>query len=104
VRALDDDVVLIPLAGHTRGHVGVAVRDGDRWLLHAGDSYFHANEIATPPRYLPGLVAFQRLMAIDEQARRSNQSRLRELKTDHPDVSIFSAHDPAELRAFGTAV
>ena len=104
VRALDDDVVLIPLAGHTHGHVGVAVRDGGRWLLHAGDSYYNANEIATPPRYLPGLVAFQRLVAIDEQARRSNQSRLRELKTDHPEVSIFSAHDPAELRAFGTTV
>ncbi len=104
VKGLSDDVVLIPLAGHTRGHVGVAVQHGDGWLLHAGDSYFNGNEIATPPRYLPGLVGFQKLLAVDETARRANQARLRELKTDHPDVAIFSAHDPVELRAFGTSV
>lgn len=103
VHALDDDIVLIPLAGHTRGHSGVAVRDGERWLLHAGDSYFAAGEIASPPRYLPGLVGFQKLLAVDEAARRANQARLRQLKTSHPEVSIFSAHDPVELNAYATA-
>ena len=43
VTALDDDALLIPLQGHTRGHCGVAVRRPDGgWLLHAGDSYFHS--------------------------------------------------------------
>ena len=104
VRALDDDVVLIPLSGHTRGHSGVAVRDGERWLLHAGDSYFAAGEIESPPRYLPGLVGFQKLLAVDEAARRANQARLRQLKASSADVSIFSAHDPVELNAFVPAV
>lgn len=98
VRALGDDVVLVPLRGHTRGHQGVAVRRPEGgWLLHAGDSYFYRGEVDTPPTYSPGLVAFQRGMAIDEKARRANQGRLRELRAGHPDVTVFSSHDAVEL-------
>jgi glyoxylase-like metal-dependent hydrolase (beta-lactamase superfamily II) len=50
VTALDDDVVLVPLRGHTRGHCGVALRQpGGRWLLHAGDAYFDGGESARVP-------------------------------------------------------
>lgn len=98
VTALHDEVVLIPLRGHTRGHVGVAVRRPEGgWLLHAGDAYFYNGEMATPPAYSKGLVAFQKLMAVDEKARTGNQERLRELRRDHKDITIFSAHDAAEL-------
>ena len=98
VRGLGDDVLLVPLRGHTRGHSGVAVRHPEGgWLLHAGDSYFWNGEVATPPNYKRGLVAFQKLMAVDEKTRRQNQQRLRELRTDHSDVTIFSAHDAAEF-------
>ena len=43
------EVALIPLVGHTRGHVGVAVRDGEGWMLHCGDAYYHRGEVAEPP-------------------------------------------------------
>ena len=102
VTALDDDVVLVPLFGHTRGHCGVAVRrPGDAgWLLHAGDSYFHAGEVHTPPTCPRTLRAFQRLLAHDDGARRANQRRLRHLHAEHRDeVRIFSAHDPEEYAA-----
>ena len=101
VTALDDDVVLVPLRGHTRGHCGVAVRRPDGgWLLHAGDSYFSAGEKETPPSAPPGLRLFQTLMAVDDLARRHNQERLRELHAAHGDeVTIFSAHDPVEYAA-----
>lgn len=101
VRALDDGVLLVPLRGHTRGHCGVAVRTIDGgWLLHAGDSYFNSGEKQTPPTSLKGLTAFQRLMAVDNLARRHNQERLRELHAAHSDeVTIFSAHDPDEYAA-----
>src|SRR5579862_5894241 len=48
VRALDpeDDLLMIPLHGHSRGHTGVAVRDERGWLLHAGDAYFTHGELA----------------------------------------------------------
>jgi glyoxylase-like metal-dependent hydrolase (beta-lactamase superfamily II) len=100
VRALGDDVVLIPLRGHTRGHSGVAVRTPEGgWLLHAGDSYFWAGELERPPAYNVGLVGFQKLMAVHEKERRTNQERLRELRAGHPEVTIFSAHDESELAA-----
>lgn len=104
VTALDDDVVLVPLHGHTRGHCGVAVRRPDGgWLLHAGDSYFDAGEKETPPHAKPGLRAFQGLMQVDALARRHNQERVRELHAAHGgpdgDVTVFCAHDPLELAA-----
>lgn len=98
VKGLGDDIVLVPLRGHTRGHTGVALRRPDGgWLLHAGDSYFWNGELATPPTYRPGLVALQKLMAVDEKTRVQNQERLRELRRNHPEVTIFSAHDSAEF-------
>jgi glyoxylase-like metal-dependent hydrolase (beta-lactamase superfamily II) len=99
VRAIADDVLLIPLYGHSRGHAGVAVKLGDRWLLHAGDAYFHRAEMdLANPRCPPGLRAFQTLAQFDKKKRLENQQRLRELIRDHGDtVRVFSAHDPTEL-------
>lgn len=101
VTALADDVLLVPLRGHTRGHCGVAVRRADGgWLLHAGDSYFHGAEKLTPPTPPFALKAFQATMAVDDKRRRANQERLRELQRTHADeVTIFSAHDPEEYAA-----
>lgn len=101
VTALDDDVLLVPLRGHTRGHCGVAVRRTDGgWLLHAGDSYFHTSEKQTPPTPPFALKAFQVLMGVDNRQRTANQERLRELHAAHADeVTIFSAHDPSEYAA-----
>ena len=101
VRALGDDVVLIPLAGHTRGHVGVAVRRPEGgWLLHAGDAYFHAGEKVTPRRCPPGLRAFQHLVASQDGRRLANLRRVQELHARHGDeVTVFSAHDQSEYAA-----
>jgi glyoxylase-like metal-dependent hydrolase (beta-lactamase superfamily II) len=101
---LDTDVALIPLAGHSRGHVAVAVRDGDGWLLHCGDAYYHRDEVADPPSCPPGLAAFQAVMAADNSARKRNQERLRELATEHrDDLRLFCAHDPVELERLRAA-
>ena len=95
---VDPEILLIPLPGHSRGHVGVAVHDGAGWLLHCGDAYFHRNQMATPPSCPPGLKFFQTATAADGKARRSNEERLRELARSHGDeVRLFCAHDPVEL-------
>jgi glyoxylase-like metal-dependent hydrolase (beta-lactamase superfamily II) len=102
VRALEgteDEVLLVPLVGHTHGHCGVAVRRGEGWLLHCGDAYFyHAEKDPEHPRCTVGLRLFQAAVQMDGKARRHNQQRLRELARQHGDeVTLFCAHDPQEF-------
>lgn len=95
---LDAEVLLIPLLGHSRGHTGVAIRDGEGWLLHCGDAYFDHREMARPPSCPPLLRLFQNITASDNQARKSNQERLRELVAAHGDeVRLVCSHDPHDL-------
>lgn len=93
------EILLVPLVGHTHGHAGVAVNDGSRWLLHAGDAYFyHAELDPERPRATPGLVLYQALMEKDREARLWNQDRLRDLRRHFADeIEIFCSHDPREF-------
>ncbi len=90
------DVLLVPLIGHTRGHAGVAVKSGDRWLLHAGDAYFNQAEMdPVRPSCPPALGLFQHVVAVLGGARVANRERLRGLAKGHEDeVELFCAHDP----------
>ncbi len=98
VEGTSDEVLLVPLHGHTRGHCGVAVRTAAGWLLHCGDAYFFHGEVDAEPRCPAGLSAYQRLVAIDNAARLDNQRRLRALATERRgEVTLFCAHDPTEL-------
>jgi glyoxylase-like metal-dependent hydrolase (beta-lactamase superfamily II) len=93
------EILLIPLIGHSHGHTGVAIRDGDRWLLHCGDSYFHHGEVATPPRCPRGIGAFAAFDQVDGAARRGNVERLRELALRHSDeVTLICSHDSSYLQ------
>ncbi|WP_410648286.1 MBL fold metallo-hydrolase [Amycolatopsis sp. cmx-4-54] len=88
------DVLIIPLAGHTRGHAGVAVDTGDGWLLNAGDAVFHGGELERKPHIPPALGFFESYMQTEKTARLDNQRRLRELVSDNGDeVTVFAAHD-----------
>ena len=106
IRLLDglgDSIALVPLFGHTRGHTGVAVKKGERWLLHAGDAYFHRRELESASGAPAVLRWFQRVVEIDGPARRGNQDRLRELAGGGAPVDIFCAHDPVELERLARA-
>ncbi|OZI45810.1 MBL fold metallo-hydrolase [Bordetella genomosp. 5] len=95
---LPPDIAKIPLRGHTLGHAGVALKDGEGWYLMAGDAYFHEREMR--PRYgcPPGLRFYQWMLEHDRGARLANQRRLRELAQTRPDtVRITCAHDTAEF-------
>ncbi len=94
----DAEILLIPLIGHTHGHTGVAIRRGDRWLLHCGDAFFHHGEIATPPHCPRGIAAFAAFDEVNRTARRGNVQRLRELAAGHGgEVDLICSHDPHYL-------
>jgi glyoxylase-like metal-dependent hydrolase (beta-lactamase superfamily II) len=101
VRILPDlgtEMLMVPLAGHTLGHTGIAVKTDESWMLHCGDAYFHHDEVATPPSCPPGLRFFQNLNNADRKQRLGNQERLRELVTRHgEEVQLLCSHDPQEL-------
>ena len=92
------EIVLVPLPGHTLGHTAVAMRNGERWLLHCGDAYFDRRELERPPRCPPGLRVFQALNNSDRRRRLDNQERLRELKSRHgEEIDFICSHDPKDL-------
>ena len=99
---LDADLGLVPLHGHSRGHSAVVVRAPDgRWLVHAGDAYFHHRALDNKP-VPPGLAAFERVAAIDGRARLASLEALRRLRAE-PDVAMFCAHDADELARLAPA-
>jgi glyoxylase-like metal-dependent hydrolase (beta-lactamase superfamily II) len=91
------EVLLVPLFGHTLGHCGVAVRQGERWLLHAGDAYYLRAELTQDDHPVSALAA-QR--ADDDAQRRASLDHLRRLVRDHGDeVQVIGYHDLTELPA-----
>lgn len=94
---LPPEILLVPLLGHTRGHMGVAVQTEKGWLLHAGDAYYNSVELGDGP--VPSLlVGFRKAVAHDDEKRAQNVARLARLAREHRgEVTVFSAHDEAEL-------
>ncbi|MBL0885523.1 MBL fold metallo-hydrolase [Myceligenerans indicum] len=111
-------VLLVPLAGHTRGHAGVAVDAttdggatgggaadgaaadvGKRWILHAGDAFNHHAYLTGG--FVPPLFRFhQRFVTADAARARAQHIRLADLARSHRgSVDVVCAHDPAMLPA-----
>ncbi|KJR07873.1 MBL fold metallo-hydrolase [Gordonia sihwensis] len=90
---LDNDFAYVALPGHTPGHMGVAVRDGDEWLLHCGDAFYHRNAVLGRP--LPVSMAFsQFLTARRPREARRTRKRLAELPgSSEGGVRLICAHD-----------
>jgi glyoxylase-like metal-dependent hydrolase (beta-lactamase superfamily II) len=98
IPTLSEDILLIPLQGHTRGHCGVAVRSDKGWLLHAGDAYFHHGQLETVPHMPAGLAIFEKLVQTEKKKRIKNLERLRDLSLQNrSEVKVFCAHDPVEF-------
>ncbi|MFC8525755.1 MBL fold metallo-hydrolase [Nocardia sp. NPDC057227] len=93
---LPPELRLVPLYGHTAGHVGVAIDTGDRWLLHAGDAFVSELQLH---RLLPGLLLAGAAFGVPEPrlaaARVRTLHRLAELtRLPGGPVTVFAAHDP----------
>ncbi|MBA0044823.1 MBL fold metallo-hydrolase [Mycobacteroides sp. LB1] len=97
---LPEEIAIIPLAGHSRGHVGVVIDTGGidrpRWLVHAGDAFMHPDEMRPDPRCPMVFRVFQNIVQADATSRLYNAQRLRELAA-RDDVQIINAHHPYYL-------
>lgn len=78
------DVSLVPLRGHTVGHMGVVLQESDHSVFFAGDASYSQSLL------LRGVVDG---VAPDEKAYRVSQTRIREYAVTVPTVYLV-AHDP----------
>jgi len=95
LRGLHDDLLLVPLVGHSRGHAGVAVPEGPVHALHCGDAYFGRHVVQGRPGP-PGPALFEKLAAWDRRKALGNHARLATAMAD-PTLRVFCAHDPSEM-------
>ena len=101
---LPTEILALPMPGHSRGHSAIAVDTGHGWLVHAGDAYFHhCVPVRGDTSGMPwALRRIERFIAFDSKSVRANHAILQEL-AKHPDVTIFSSHDPVEYERLRTA-
>ncbi|MFE0730150.1 MBL fold metallo-hydrolase [Streptomyces antibioticus] len=93
--AVAPGIVLVSLPGHTRGHACVAVDAGGRWILHAGDAFYHRGTLDGHTRVPSALGVAERAVAYDRGQVRANHERLAELyRRAEPGLALVCAHDP----------
>ena len=82
------DVRIVATPGHTKGHVSVALEEGERVVFFAGDTSY------TQALMLEGAIDG---VAPDERAARQTLDRIRELARARP-VVYLPSHDPEAAR------
>lgn len=100
----DAEIWMVPLTGHTLGHVGIAVKQYNKWLLHCGDAYFHRSQITDQLQMPKLLQLFEKNVQKDAKKRLESQRKLKVLKKSHPEIEMFCAHDPIEFSKFQTTL
>ena len=99
MRIFQDDILLIPLPGHTAGHCGIAIRQADRWLLFCGDAYYNHRQLQ-PDYHLPALSLTEKLFAYDNVQRIQTLKSIQTLAQSETQIEIMCAHDPVELKRY----
>ena len=96
---LPEGIVLVPLPGHTRGQVGVAVDTGEGWILHCGDAYYVKEELREVGKGPLGTRAFRRVAHCDHARAMRTLAEVRRVLREHGDkVALIASHDQFEYR------
>ena len=74
------EMYLVPLFGHTRGHCGVALRDGEGWIFQCGDALPTNAQFDLTPAWLNRLVLGPHVPRIQQWA------------ANHPEVRLLAGH------------
>jgi glyoxylase-like metal-dependent hydrolase (beta-lactamase superfamily II) len=73
-------IYLIPLFGHTRGHCGVAIQDGEGWIFQKGDGMVASEGFHIRSRWLNHKI-------LGYQAQ-----KIKNFSLEHPEVRIVAGH------------
>ena len=100
LKGLKEEILLVPLYGHTRGHCGVAVKKPDgQWLFHVGDLYMDRRSLYKKSPQL--MRQAENLMAVNNKQRLNYVKRVKALIDQHGhEVQVFSSHDYSELNHY----
>ncbi|MBJ9984310.1 MBL fold metallo-hydrolase [Acinetobacter sp. S40] len=91
-----DEILMIPLLGHSAGHSGIAIKQEQGWILFCGDAYFSHLEL-DPKQKLKGLHVFESMLAHDNKMRLNNLKQLQYLAQQEPKIELICAHDIQEF-------
>lgn len=89
------DIKLIPLPGHTRGHCGVVLEDGDGWLFNCGDAASPFHKDVDPHGHPPDLQPLNIIPGwLSRKLIGTHVPMLRNLIAEHGDeIKLISSHD-----------
>ncbi|MDR2248307.1 MBL fold metallo-hydrolase [Acinetobacter sp.] len=96
-----DEILMIPLLGHSAGHCGIAIKQQNQWLLFCGDAYYSHLELNSTNK-LRSLKLIEKTFAEDNNKRLINLKKLQYLAQHEPNIEIICAHDPYDLRRYQT--
>lgn len=66
-----DEILMVPLLGHSAGHCGIAIKQQNQWLLFCGDAYYSHLEL-NPANKLRSLSLLEKTFAEDNEKRLIN--------------------------------
>lgn len=94
-----DEILLIPLLGHSKGHCGIAIKQKEGWLFFCGDAYYSHLQL-DPKNKLRTLDKLERVFAENNQMRVDNLHKIQQLAHTTKNIEIICAHDPIELARY----
>ena len=106
VRVGEAEFIMVPFTGHTRGHCGVALRTGERWLLHCGDAYGYYRQVDPVQPYThPSGRLMETIVTTGFRMPRRHWVRIRKLLQEHGDeIQTFCTHDLREFELCTTGM
>jgi len=106
VRIGEAEFIMVPFTGHTRGHCAIALRVGERWLLHCGDAYgYYRQADPVQPYTHPSGRLMETLVTTGFHMPRRHWVRIRKLVQEHGDeIQTFCTHDLHEFELCTTGM
>jgi glyoxylase-like metal-dependent hydrolase (beta-lactamase superfamily II) len=96
LNGLPPEFLLVDLPGHSTGHTGIAIQDGDRTLLHAGDAYYDHRSLLPGVPWPLGLRLFERVVHEDLGRAKETVSGLSKALRQDARLAIVCSHDANE--------